>query len=79
MCTSNKPNIRKRSRATGIYNPRATAGKLEERKAKLESKKYLKEVGCVYSVREESEGLGERPKESDKNNHMDEKIQYAKP
>ena len=72
------PNIRKRRRVTGIYNPRATTGRLEEHKARLESKKYLKEVGCVYSVQEESEGLGERPNESDKNNHMDEKIQYAK-
>lgn len=72
------PNIRKRRRVTGIYNRGATAGRLEEHKAKQESKKCLEEVGCVYSVREESEGLGERPNESDKNNHMDEKIQYAK-
>ena len=49
------PNIRKRGRVTGIYNPRAIADRLEEHKAKLESKKYLKEVGCVYSVGEESE------------------------
>ena len=49
------PNIRKRGRVTGIYNPRATADRLEEHNAELESTKYLKEVGCVYSVREESE------------------------
>lgn len=53
--TLKMPNIRKRGRVTGIHDPRATADRLEEHKAKLESKKYLKEVGCVYSVREESE------------------------
>ena len=56
------PNIRKRGRVTGIYNPRATADRLEEHKAELESKKYLKEVGCVYSVREESEDSWREPK-----------------
>ena len=56
------PNIRKRGRVTGIYNPRATADRLEDHKAELESKKYLKEVGCVYSVREESEDSWREPK-----------------
>lgn len=30
-------------------------------------------MGCVYSIQEESAGLGERPNESDKNNPIDEK------
>ena len=30
-------------------------------------------MGCVYSVQEESAGLGERPDESDKDNPIDEK------
>ena len=76
--TSNTPNIRKRGRMIGLYNAREIAGRLEAHKAKLESKNYLKGVGRVYSIREESGGLGDRPNESDKNNQMHEKIQYAK-
>lgn len=62
----------------GLYNARERADRLEARKAKLEPENYLKGVGCVYSIREESGGLGEGPSESDKNNQMHEKIQYAK-
>ena len=71
-------NLRKRRRMTGMYHPREMADRLAEHKAKLESKNYLKEVGCVYSIREESGGLGRRPNECDKNNHMDEKNPICK-
>lgn len=30
-------------------------------------------MGCVYSIQEEYAGVGDRPNESDENNHLDEK------
>ena len=50
-----------------------TADRAGEHKASLKSQKYLKEVGCVYSIQGESGGLGRRPNESDKNNLIDKK------
>lgn len=56
-----------------LYNPRETVDRLKKHKGKEKSKNYLQEVGYVCSVQEESGGLGERPKESDKSNLTDEK------
>lgn len=45
-----------------------------EIKTNKQTNDYLKEVGCVYSIQEETGGLGEKPNESDKNVLRDEKF-----
>lgn len=56
-----------------LSNPRETVDRLEKHKDKMKSKNYLKEVGYVCSIQEESGRLGERPNESDKSNLTDKK------
>lgn len=68
----------------GLSNPGETADRLKEHEDTLKLKKKqnttkqkkhdLTEVGCVYSVQEETGGRGEKPNECDINVRIHEKF-----